>query len=97
MDKRVLFPAIAFSAAVAIWFSSSDSTIAQEEKAWAGQKWEYRVLRIENRRTGNTSGQRSRGSASEEKLNELGEQGWELVSVRNDGSDQPVFYFKRPK
>ncbi|NRB75428.1 MAG: hypothetical protein HRU46_13785 [Verrucomicrobiales bacterium] len=54
-------------------------------------------MRIENRRTGNTSGQRSRGSASEEKLNELGEQGWELVSVRNDGSDQPVFYFKRPK
>ncbi len=97
MNMRFLSLAVALSAGAAIWFSSSDSTIAQEEKAWGGQKWEYRVLRIEDRRTGNTSGQRSRGSASEEKLNELGEQGWELVSVRNDGSSQPVFYFKRPK
>ena len=61
------------------------------------QKWEYRVLRIEDRRQSNTSGTRARGSASEEKLNELGAEGWELISVRNDGTSQPVFYFKRPK
>ena len=65
--------------------------------AWSGQKWEYRVLRIDDRRQSNTSGARSRGSGSEAKLNELGDQGWELISVRNDGTSEPVFYFKRPK
>ncbi len=98
MKKRFLSLFVALAAGVGIWFSSSDSTVAQDSaSAWSGQKWEYRVLRIDDRRGSNTSGQRSRGSASEAKLNELGEQGWELISVRNDGSSEPVFYFKRPK
>ena len=29
--------------------------------------------------------------------NELGKQGWELVSVRSEGNTEPVFYFKRKK
>lgn len=77
-------------------FLSAPSSQSQDS-AWSGQKWEYRVLRIEDRRQSGTSGTRARGSASEDKLNELGAEGWELISVRNDGTSQPVFYFKRPK
>ena len=67
------------------------------EVKWSGPKWEYLVLRIDDRRQGNTSGSRTRSSASEEKLNTVGEEGWELVSVRSDGTSMPVFYFKRKK
>ena len=35
------------------------------------------------------------GTLSQDALNEIGKEGWELVSV--DSSDgEPVFYFKRP-
>ena len=72
---------------------------AQEdgEAKWTGPQWEYLVLRIEDRRRSSPAGTTARGSASQDKLNELGKQGWELVAVRNDGTSEPVFYFKRKK
>ena len=86
----------AAGAALLFALSSATTTIAQDSEAkWTGPQWEYRVLRIDDRRRPNTTGTRSRGSASEEKLNELGKQGWELVSVRSEGNSEPVFYFKR--
>ena len=46
----------------------------------AATKWQYRI---------------QRGDLSQEALDELGQQGWDLVSViAND--DEPHFYFKRP-
>ena len=90
--------AAAITGALLLPFLAAPPTQSQgQESAWAGQKWEYRVLRIEDRRQASTTGTGARGSASEDKLNELGAEGWELVSVRNDGSSQPLFYFKRPK
>ena len=97
--KRLILPAAAallFAAAAKSDLGAQDAESAST--AWNGPKWEYRALRIEDRRQRSPEGTRSRGSASEAKLNELGAQGWELVAVRNDGnSSQPVFYFKRPK
>ncbi len=61
-------------------------------------KWEYRVIRIEDRRPDQAGGRAGRGSA-EEALNKLGAEGWELVSVRIDSQanrSNPIFYFKRP-
>jgi hypothetical protein len=46
----------------------------------AGTKWHYCVRR---------------GDLSEDALNEIGAEGWELVSVDASG-EEPVFYFKRP-
>ena len=43
------------------------------------QKWEYLLVR---------------GAASEAKLNELGNEGWELIQYDFESSS---FYFKRPK
>ena len=63
------------------------------------QKWEYRVLRIrDNRKAGGRDSElRARISASQDTLNTLGADGWELVAVRNDGTSEPVFYCKRAK
>jgi hypothetical protein len=36
-----------------------------------------------------------RGALSQDALNEIGKEGWELVSV-DSSDDEPVFYFKRP-
>ena len=36
-----------------------------------------------------------RGAMSQDRLNEIGKEGWELVAV-TDGTDEPTFYFKRP-
>jgi hypothetical protein len=62
------------------------------------QKWEYRALRIQDRRQSGSLNRELgvREAQSEDTLNLLGEKGWELVAVRNDGSTEPVFYFKRP-
>ena len=81
-------------------FSDSDLR-AQETKTAPSvefQKWEYRALRIQCRRqTGTLNRELSaREAQSEDTLNLLGQEGWELVTVRNDGSTEPVFYFKRP-
>ena len=48
------------------------------------QKWEYLTFY---------------GSLSEVRLNELGEEGWELIAiiVSNENADARNFYFKRPK
>jgi hypothetical protein len=45
---------------------------------WTGQRWEYKAI-------GNIA------KKSEDYLNALGEQGWELAGVHN-----AVLYFKRP-
>lgn len=51
------------------------------------QKWEYKV--------------EYHGTISEKKLNELGAEGWELVSteisIKNGDSNVTSFYFKRSK
>ena len=36
-----------------------------------------------------------RGALSQDALNEIGKESWELVSV-DSSDDEPVFYFKRP-
>jgi len=46
----------------------------------AATKWHYYVRQ---------------GALSQDALNEIGKEGWELVSVDSYG-DEPVFYFKRP-
>jgi hypothetical protein len=76
---------------------------AQESKepaasASAHQKWEYRAIRIQDRRQSGSLNRDLgvREAQSEDTLNLLGQKGWELVAVRNDGSTEPVFYFKRP-
>ena len=46
----------------------------------AATKWHYYVRR---------------GALSQDALNEIGKEGWELVSV-DSSDDEPVFYFKRP-
>jgi hypothetical protein len=35
------------------------------------------------------------GALSQDALNEIGKEGWELVAV-TAGADEPTFYFKRP-
>jgi hypothetical protein len=60
------------------------------------QKWEYRVLRIQERRGGSAAEVRAREKTSEAALNELGNLGWELVAVRTEQDEYPIFYFKRP-
>ncbi len=87
-------------------FSESRNANAQEpegskKKAWSGQKWEYRVLRIASARP-EEPGRRPTGRTgdAEAELNRLGEEGWELVTIRIDSSSNrtsPIFYFKRPK
>jgi hypothetical protein len=57
----------------------SKSTTEVEPLRWTGQRWEYKAV-------GNVA------KKSEDYLNALGEQGWELAGVHN-----AVLYFKRPK
>ena len=56
------------------------------------QKWEYMVL---NRQGGSWTDDRFDGRTPAEKLTELGNEGWELVSVGYDGAGYN-FYLKRP-
>ena len=63
--------------------------------------WEYRVIRIDDSNP-EEFGTRptSRSGGAEEALNKLGEEGWELVTIRIDATATrraPIFYFKRPK
>ena len=60
------------------------------------QKWEYRVLTFRERRQGRAEEVDAREKSSEEQLNELGSLGWELVAVRENPDNDPVFYLKRP-
>lgn len=47
-------------------------------------KWEYTILMLDGR--------------NEEKLNELGNEGWELVSVTTESEDRyATAYLKKPK
>lgn len=73
----------------------SNTTLnAQDSKL---QQWEYKVIHHDDRPQSGTSGTRARSGASEEKLNKLGKEGWELVGVRNGAGSEAVFYFKRKK
>ena len=65
------------------------------------QKWEYTTLTLisnEKQELEWTDAQEDNRSASE-RLNELGEEGWELVNVVQHASDKPrtVYWLKRPK
>lgn len=96
LTLTAIFAAVIF----ATLLSGSDARAQDAPKsAWAGQKWEYRALRIPDRRqTGARERDlRARRSGSQEVLNQIGAEGWELVAVRNDSASDPVFYFKRPK
>ena len=104
MKQLVLLTAFVATTTLVLPTLLSDRAAAQDEKASTAQgtqKWEYRVLRINSTRpeeAGRTP--RARSGAAETQLNKLGEQGWELVTVRLDGSApaaSPIFYFKRPK
>lgn len=57
----------------------------------ARQSWEYRV---EIAPTFAGPGSFVDAAAAQQQLNQLGAQGWDLVSV---AGGQPLFYFKRPK
>ena len=104
MKRILLLPALVLTTTLMLLPLLRDSAAAQEEKVTtsrSGQQWEYRVLRIDSTRpekAGRTP--RARSGQAEAQLNKLGEQGWELVTVRLDGSSptaSPIFYFKRPK
>lgn len=103
MKTPLIAIAVFAVAAAFMLFPSSPQAHAQAEEKepnWAGQKWEYKVLRIDDSRPAE-AGRRtsSRDGGAEEKLNELGKQGWELVSIRIDAAaarTAPIFYFKRP-
>ena len=104
MKLYILPSAAVIATSAAILFSSTSSDLSAQEAAAAeapkGQQWEYRALRIpDNRPTGGRQSDiRARKSGSEEVLNQLGAEGWELVAVRATGANtDPVFYFKRPK
>ena len=71
---------------------SSTMVNAQDTKLTT---WEYKVMYHDDRPQSGTSGTRARSGASEEKLNKLGKEGWELVSVRSGPGSEAVFYFKR--
>jgi hypothetical protein len=65
------------------------------------QKWEYTTLTLvsnEKQELEWTDAQDDNRSASE-RLNELGEEGWELVSVAQHTGDRTrtVYWLKRPK
>ena len=93
------------AALVVITAVSLDRAPAQEAGEKAASKapvtaWEYRALRIPDRRmAGARAGDvRARKSGAQDVLNELGAEGWELIAVRGvEATADPVFYFKRPK
>jgi hypothetical protein len=63
----------------------AQAAVTQSEAA--APKWEYQVVSIT---TSNTR-------INQDKLNELGKHGWELVSVQTwAGGNSGLFYFKRP-
>jgi hypothetical protein len=104
--KTIILPAtvIAAIAAALVLSALSPELRAQEvetKPTVVGLQWDYRVLRIDDRQRsgGRESDIQARRSASQETLNQLGADGWELVSVRTDpaGNNNTVFYFKRPK
>ncbi len=62
------------------WISLNSQTT--QAQSVVSQKWEYKSV------------DKSWTTVSEDKLNKLGNEGWELVAIQND----PVrFVFKRPK
>jgi|SRR5215217_2936835 len=70
-------------------------------KATIMQKWEYTTLTLmsnEKQELEWTDAQDDNRSASE-RLNELGEDGWELINVAQHAGDQTrtVYWLKRPK
>ena len=94
--------AMAFGLIISLW--PEDAAAQETSRAAADaiiQKWEYRVIRIEDRRpeeAGRNAPSRSGGAEAE--LNRLGEEGWELVTIRIDAAATrraPIFYLKRPK
>ena len=57
----------------------------------AGERWTYQVVEVKPGFLGGTR------DAAQEKLNQLGPQGWELVSVVQPQRFAPLqLYFKKP-
>lgn len=61
-------------------------------------KWEYRVDHVDYFKK-DVNGKTELGYEPQEELNSIGEEGWELVSVIDDGADSHYFtaFFKRPR
>jgi hypothetical protein len=104
--KTIILPVAVIAAIAAAFVLSalSPELRAQDAKAKptvSGLQWDYRALRIDDRQRsgGRESDIPARRSASQETLNQLGADGWELVAVRTDptANNNTVFYFKRPK
>ena len=105
--KSTILPLVLLTIAAAVVLTTMMTTSgvnAQDAPrpaaARAGQQWEYRALRIQDRRpaSGRERELGARRSGSEATLNQLGAEGWELVAVRDEGNNSdPVFYFKRRK
>ena len=106
MNKFLLSSALGGVVCAATLLSFSTSGLKGQEakpplRVPKVQQWEYRALRLADTRTsgGRDRGLRGRKSSSQDALNTLGADGWELVAVREGAPsvDEPVFYFKRPK
>jgi|GEM_PF-968514 len=105
--KTIILPATVIAAIAAAFLLSALSPELRAQESVAKRtavrqlEWEYRALRIDDRqRSGGREGDvRARRSASQETLNQLGAEGWELVAVRTDpaANNNTLFYFKRPK
>ena len=69
---------------------------AQEQAGSASvEKWEYRVVSIIEARGQRSEEVTARDKSSQNQLNTLGQEGWELVAVREFRTGTPVFYLKR--
>jgi hypothetical protein len=78
--------ALAFSALTIVWFSLNSQII--QAQVSTNQKWEYKSV------------DKGWVTVSEDKLNKLGNEGWELVAIetqQTSGQTTQVRYvFKRP-
>lgn len=94
-----LFLALALNAA---------SAQQQDESAWRGQRWEYRVFRMnavdyEDKadyqqilKENDKDPTKADAAFQEHVLNWLGEQGWELIGIERRHANQLHYYLKRP-
>ena len=106
MNRR--FAACVFLVAVVSGFVVwTTLPVTAQEATYRGQKWEYRVFRMDPAEYNEKSdykallqreGMRKVESVFREYvLNHLGGDGWELISVEQRAKNLVYFYMKRPK
>jgi hypothetical protein len=61
------------------------------------QKWEYLLIEIFLAPDRNAPAENKKATKVQEKMNELGSEGWELVAATESHSPEIFLYFKRPK